>query len=191
MRFSAKILLGLACATATAVVASIGCGVDPNRYPGIGNEVPNKGYDGKPVTSSGTTTSTVSQTGGTSGNPCQCAAIILMADGGACGKCATETVLAGGPCADLQAKCNDPDAGLGCQSALVCAANCAATADPSSCMEGCVIQDTLFQDLLSCQCGATLCKAKCKVASPISCNIGAGGAGTGGAGGAGGSGGGP
>src|SRR4051794_15527527 len=123
MRLAAKILLGTACATAVAFVAPIGCGVDPNRYQAISNEVPNLPY-GNGTVPTMTATSTGTQTGGTSGNPCQCAAIILAPDAGACGTCAKAQVLTGGPCAQLQLDCNSPDAGA-CQSAIVCAANCA------------------------------------------------------------------
>jgi hypothetical protein len=184
MRLASKIFLGLASATALAVLAPIGCGVDSNRFPGIGSEVPNGNGAGSGGASGTTTSKTNSGTPGTVANVCQCAAFTLVPDAGACGTCARGEALTGGLCAQLQIDCNNDPTGA-CGNALGCAAICAANPDPSLCMEACAIQSDIFQALLTCQCGSSNCQKDCTVQSPIKCDLGTGGTGGSGTGGSG------
>ena len=184
MRLALKILLGLALATTTAVLAPIGCGVDSNRFPGIGSEVPNTPNGGGTGGAGSTTTTTNSGTPGTVANVCQCALLTLGADAGACGTCVKGETAAGGPCAQLQIDCTNDPIGA-CQTSIACAFTCSQNPDPSSCMTICALQSKIFQDLLTCQCGSSNCAKDCTITNPIACDLGTGGTGGMGTGGTG------
>lgn len=184
--------MGGAVVTLPAVVALIGCVVDSDRPPGIGNEVPNThGVDQTPVASSSSSSSSSSSgttgTGGTGGsmgtggaggstsssssssssgtpaNVCECSVAMNDTNTPNCGTCATAAV--GSACATEQLNCFNDTA---CGTVNGCVSSCGST--DGTCIDGCINNNAAYIALANCICQA--CGGFCTVAAPVTCASG-------------------
>src|SRR5262245_44300362 len=119
MRLVNRILVVCAGATLPAVVAVIGCAVDSDRFPGIGNDIPNARKGGGSTSPSSSSSS--SSSGSAVPTICQCASTFFSPDGGDCAMCGSGAVGASGACFDKQMNCTNDTA---CSAALACLAAC-------------------------------------------------------------------
>lgn len=185
MRLVGRILVVLAGAGLPAVVIAIGCNVEPDPYPAIGDG-PNGGRAGKgssghaasagATSGSSSSASGSSSSGGAAPNLCQCAwSFAGHGDAGTCQMCGTTAASAGGACAAQGTACsNDPL----CVQALICEVSCP-DSNPA-CPATCLTKNATFEALVACKCSH--CSGSCGGLPPLPCDLD-GGNGDGGDGG--------